>query len=76
MTLYLTLNMTTIQVVETLKTNNSLSKDSHPDDHTKQITDTPGLKPFTMLQGVLINLYLLCFHAAHNQRVTRSFLAK
>ena len=54
MTLHLTLKMTTIQVVETLKTDNSLSKDSHPDDHTKQITDTPGLKPFTMLQGVFI----------------------
>ena len=30
------------------KTNNSLSKDYlHPDDHAKQITDTPGFKPFT-----------------------------
>ena len=40
--------MTTAQVVETLVTNNSLSKDYlHPDDHAKQITDTPGFKPFT-----------------------------
>ena len=29
--------------------NNSLSKDYlHSNDHAKQITDTPGLKPFTM----------------------------
>ena len=41
--------MTTAQEVETSVTNNSLSKEySHPDDHAKQITDTPGFKPFTM----------------------------
>ena len=29
--------------------NNSLYKDySHPDDHTRQATDTAGFKPFTM----------------------------
>ena len=45
---YLTLKMTTAQVVETSVTNNSLSKDYlHPDDHDKPITDTPGFKPFT-----------------------------
>ena len=33
------------QVVETSVTSNTLSKDyTHPDDHAKQITDTPGLK--------------------------------
>ena len=48
MTLHLTLKMTTDQVVEMLVTNNSLSKDyPHLDNHTKQITDTPGFKPFT-----------------------------
>ena len=37
------------QVVETKVINNSLSKDYlHPDDYIKQITDTPGLKPFIM----------------------------
>ena len=37
------------QVVETPVTNNSLSKDyPHPDDHAKEITDTPGFKPFTI----------------------------
>ena len=37
--------MTTIQVIETSVTNNSLSEDcSHPDDHT---SETPGFKPFT-----------------------------
>ena len=42
--------MTTAQVVETPVTNNSLSEDySHPDDHTKQTTDSPELKPFNML---------------------------
>ena len=40
---------TTSKVVETSVTNNSLSKDfPHLDDHTKQITDTPGFKPFTI----------------------------
>ena len=35
--LALTLKMTTIHVVETSVTNNSLSEDySHPDDHTRQ----------------------------------------
>ena len=45
---HLTLKMTTAQVVETPVTNNSPSEDySHPDDHTRQTTDTPGFKPFT-----------------------------
>ena len=40
--------MTTVQVVELSVTNNSLSEDySHPGDHTRQTTDTPGFKPFT-----------------------------
>ena len=43
--------MTTAQVVETSVTNNSLSKDyPHPDDHDKQITVTPGFKPFTNIR--------------------------
>ena len=47
-TLHLTLKMTTAQVVKTLVTNNSLSKDYlHPDDHAKQITDISMFKPFT-----------------------------
>ena len=42
-------NSTVPQVVETSITNNSLSKDyPHPDDNAKQVTDTPGFKPFTM----------------------------
>ena len=48
-TLHLTLKMSTnCSGVETSVTNNSLSK-GYPylDDHTKQITDTPGFKPFT-----------------------------
>ena len=45
--LHLTLKMTTAQVVEKLVTNNSLFEDyPHPDDHSRQITDTPGFKPF------------------------------
>ena len=40
--------MTTAQVVEMLVTYKSLSEDySHPDDHTRQTTDTSGFKPFT-----------------------------
>ena len=43
--------MTTAQEVETSVTNNSLSKDyPHSDDHAKQITDTPGFKPFTNIR--------------------------
>ena len=42
------LKMTTVQLVELSVTNNSLSEEySHPDDHTRQTTDTPGFKPFT-----------------------------
>ena len=38
---------TALQEVETSVTNNSLSKDySHPYGHAKEITDTPGFKPF------------------------------
>ena len=56
MTLHLTLKMTTAQVVETSVTNNSLSKDyPHPDDHTKQITDTPEFKPFTTEMIVVVS---------------------
>ena len=37
----------TITLDKQLITNNSLSEDySHPDDHTRQTTDTPGFKPF------------------------------
>ena len=44
-TLHLTLKMTTAQVVETLVTTNSLSKDClHPEDHAKQMTDTPWVQ--------------------------------
>ena len=40
--------ITTTQVVDTSATCNSLSKNySHPDDHTRQTTDTLGFKPFT-----------------------------
>ena len=40
-----------IMKVEMLVTNNILFKDSpHPDDHAKQITDSPGFKPFTIVK--------------------------
>ena len=48
----LTLMMTSAQVVETSVnvTNNSPLRDySHPDDQTTQTTETPGFKPFTVL---------------------------
>ena len=45
-----TLKMTTAQVVETsvTVTNSSFQKYTHPDDHKRQTTDTPGFKPFTI----------------------------
>ena len=44
--------MTTAQVVETSVTvnNSSFQNYTHPDDHTRQTTDTPGFKPFAMNQ--------------------------
>ena len=50
---------TTAQIFETSVTNKSLSKDKlHPDDHAKQITDTPGFKPFTMQQTAICKGFL------------------
>ena len=42
--------MTTAQVVETSVTviNSSCQNYTHPDDHTRQTTDTPGFKPLTI----------------------------
>ena len=46
----MTLKMTTAQVVETsvTVTNSSFQNYSHPDDHTRQTTDTRGYKAFTI----------------------------
>ena len=42
-----TLKMITAEIVESSANNNSLSTDYlHPDDHAKQITDTPGYNFF------------------------------
>ena len=50
--------MTTAEIVETSVTNNSLSKDHlHPDDHPKEITDTPGFKPSIALGDTLVDDY-------------------
>ena len=57
---HLTLKLTTAQVVETSVTSNSLSKDYlHPDDHAKQITDSLGFKPFTMIVTVVIMIMII-----------------
>ena len=53
--------MTTVQVVETSVTNNSLSEDySHPANNTRQATDTLGINPFAnykpRFQEILHNL--------------------
>jgi len=49
--------MTSAQVVETSVTNNSSFQNyTDPDDHTIRTTDTPGFKPFTVLQ--LSSLYI------------------
>ena len=46
--IHLILKMTTARVVEMSVTNDSLSEDyPHLDNHTRQTTDTPRLKPFT-----------------------------
>ena len=49
----LTLKMTTAQVVEAsvTVTNSSFQNYTHPDDHSKQTTDTPGFKLFTKQQS-------------------------
>ena len=49
----MTLKMTTAQVVETsvTVTNSSFQKYIHPDDHTRQTTDTRGFKPFTKFEN-------------------------
>ena len=48
---YMTLKMTSAQVVETsviVNNNSSFQNYTNPDDHTQQTTDTPGFKPFTI----------------------------
>ena len=60
---FLTLMMTSAQVVETLVTvtDNSPFQDyPHPDDHTTRSTVTPGFKPFTVLVWILL-LASLCW---------------
>ena len=64
--------MTTAQVVETSATNNSLSKDyPHPDDHSKQITDTPGFKPFT--SGFFKNIFIFLLISVLGTTVYKSY---
>ena len=47
--IYLTMKMTSTQVVKTSVTNNSSFQNyPHLDNHTIQTTDTPGFKPFTV----------------------------
>ena len=48
----MTLKITSAQVVETsviVNNNSSFQNYTHPDDHKRQTTDTPGFKPFTKL---------------------------
>ena len=47
--------MATTEVVDTSVTNNTLSEDyPHPDDHTRQTTDTPGFKSFINMTFVVL----------------------
>ena len=39
----------------------------HPDDHAKQMTDTPGLKPYAKVIFLLINKKKTVLHV-HNPR--------
>ena len=59
----MTLKMTTAQVAETsvTVTNSSFQNYTHPDDHTRQTTDTPGFKPFTILLFITIISYSVFF---------------
>ena len=52
--------MTTTQVVKTSDTvtNSSFQNYTHPDDPSRQTTDTPGFKPFTMLQIIFFTDFL------------------
>ena len=53
----LTLKRTSAQAFELTSvsvTNSSFQNYTHPDDHTRQTTDTPGFKPLTKQQFVLI----------------------
>ena len=62
--------MTTAQVVDTSVTNNSLSKDYlHPDDHAKQITDTPGFKPFTMFDCLVARQNFSLLATVHDCKI-------
>ena len=52
----MTVKMTSAQVVETsviVNNNSSFQNYTHPDDHKRQTTDTPGFKPFTKLHVYL-----------------------
>ena len=52
----------TTKVVEISVTNSNLSKDySHPDDHNRQTTDTPGFKPFTKNIPIITKYLLRAF---------------
>ena len=55
--------MTMAQVVKISVTNNNLSEDySHPGNHRRQITDTPGFKPFAkfLLQSTTLHSKYAC----------------
>ena len=54
--------MASAQVVETsVNTNNSPSQDytTNPDDHSHYNIDSPGLKPFTVINKVVVVLLLI-----------------
>ena len=62
-----TLMMASTRVVEkSVNTNNSPSQDytTNPDDHSNHNIDSPGFKPFTVIQS-LINSLLPKFHTKY-----------
>ena len=63
----LTLKMTSRKVLETsvTVTNSSFQNYTHPDDHTRQTTDTPGFKPFTVF--LYICKVLTLFSTRHTE---------
>ena len=53
------MKITTVLVIETSVTNNGLSEDySHPNDHAKQTTNTPGCKPFAIIICFFVCLFV------------------
>ena len=72
----MTLKMTTAQVVKTsvTVTNSSFQNYTHPDNHTRQTTDTLGFKPITMSLPFIMYFLLTSSESIAKTNDTRSIL--